>query len=351
MSVPVLEVGTHQATTYQEFTASVQGSRDVEIRPQVNGYLDQIYIDEGAHVKKGQALFRINEQIYREEFNTAKANLAAAKARMADAQITVSKLEPLVQNKVISDVQLKGAQAAYDAQKASVEQAQAMVKQAGINLGYTIIKAPADGYIGRIPFKSGSLVGTNTPEALTVISEIDRVYVYFSMSEADFMNFKKSYGGQSLEEKIKRMPPVELQLADQSLYPEKGRVELASGQFDGSMGALSFRAVFDNRAGLLRSGNTGKIRIPHTQEKALMVPQEATYELQDKLFVYTMDEKHKISSEPITVSGTSGNFYLVKTGLKAGEKIVYSGLDRLSNGATIKPEPFSIDSLMQKKDM
>lgn len=350
-SLPVIEVKNHSATTYQEFSASVQGSKDVEIRPQVDGYLDKIYVDEGAHVKKGQPLFQVNARIYQEELNNARANLAAAKAKLADAQINVSKLEPLVQNQVISDVQLKGAKAAYNAQKAGVEQAEAMVQQAKVNMGYTLIKAPVDGYIGRIPFKTGSLVGTTTAEPLTILSEIDHVYVYFSLSEADFLRFKKAYPGQSLEEKIKNMPPVELQLADKTLYPQKGRVELASGQFDGSMGALSFRANFKNSDGLLRSGNTGMIRIPHVEQQVLIIPQEATYELQDKLFVYTINAQNKVNSEPITVSGTSGNYYLVKSGLKEGEKIVYSGLDRLTNGATIQPQLLSADSLFAAKPL
>src|SRR5688572_19093627 len=169
-TLPVITVSKLPATTYQEFAASLEGSKDIEIRPQVDGYLDRIYVDEGAYVRKGQVLFQINARPYLEQLNTAKAGLAAAKANLANAEINVSKLAPLVKNNVVSDVQLKSAQAAYDAAAASVAQSQAMVQSAQINVGYTSIKAPVDGYIGRIPHKTGSLVGMTTAEALTVVS-------------------------------------------------------------------------------------------------------------------------------------------------------------------------------------
>lgn len=345
-SLPVLTVSTLPATTYQEYSASLEGSKDIEIRPQVDGYLDRIYVDEGAYVRKGQSLFHINDRPYRELLNNARAGLAAAKANLASAQVNVSKITPLVQNNVVSEVQLKTAQAAYDAAAANVSQSLAMVQSAQINLGYTLVKAPVDGYIGRIPFKTGSLVGLSTAEALTVISEIRQIYAYFSLSENDFLQFKNQFSGKSIEDKIKQLPPVELVLADNSVYPQKGKVESVSGQFNNSMGSISFRATFQNTDGLLRSGNTGRIRIPRPVNNAVIVPQEATFELQDKVFVFVLGDSNKVVSAPITVSGKSGNYYLVVDGLKPGQKIVYTGLDRLRDGAVIKPEPISLDSLL-----
>ncbi|HEU4633682.1 MAG TPA: efflux RND transporter periplasmic adaptor subunit, partial [Flavisolibacter sp.] len=228
-ALPVLTVTDRAATTYQEFSASLEGSKDIEIRPQVDGILERIYVDEGAYVRRGQPLFRINERTYREQYNNAKASLAAAKANLANAQITITKLTPLVQNNIVSDVQLKTAKAAYDAAAAQVSQAEAMVRNAQINLGYTVIHAPADGYIGRIPFKTGSLVGVTTTEALTVLSDIKEVYAYFSLSENDFLRFKNRYAGNTIEEKVKNMPPVELVLADGTVYPQKGKVQTVAG--------------------------------------------------------------------------------------------------------------------------
>lgn len=349
-SLPVITISTMPAITFQEFSASLEGSKDIEIRPQADGYIDKIYVDEGAHVRKGQPLFHINAGPYREQLNNARAGLSAAKANLVNAQINVSKLTPLVENNVISDVQLKTAQAAYNAAAANVSQAEAMVHNAQINLGYALIKAPVDGYIGRIPFKIGSLVGTTTSEPLTVLSEIKEIYAYFSLSENDFIQFKNQFSGNTIEEKIKQMPPVELVLADGSVYPKKGKVETVLGQFNNSMGAISFRASFQNTVGLLRSGNTGKIRIPRSTS-ALVVPQEATFELQDKILVFVLADSNKVASSSITVEGKSGNYYLVEKGIKPGEKIVYSGLDRLQDGAVIQPQFISMDSLIKAKPL
>jgi len=350
-SLPVITISNIPATTYQEFTASLQGRKDIEIRPQVDGYLDKIYVDEGAHVRKGQPLFHINDRPYREQLNNAKASLSAAKANLANAEINVSKLTPLVQNNVISDVQLKTAQAAYDAAAANVSQAEAVVQNAQINVGYALITAPADGYIGKIPLKTGSLVGTTTAEPLTVLSETKEVYAYFSLSENDFMQFKNEFPGTTVEEKIKQMPLVDLVLSDNSVYPQKGKVEIAEGQFNKTTGTINFRATFPNVQGILRSGNTGKIRIARELGSSIVIPQEATFELQDKVFVFAVGDSNKVTSKPLTIAGTSGNYYLVQGGVNPGEKIVYTGLDRLRDGAVIQPQPMSMDSLLKARPM
>jgi membrane fusion protein, multidrug efflux system len=349
--LPVLIVSSTPATTYQEYSASLEGSKDIEIRPQVEGYLEKIYVDEGAQVRKGQPLFQINSRPYREQLNNAKASLAAAKANLATAEINVSKLTPLVQNNVISDVQLRTAKTAYDAAAANVAQAQAMVSNAQINLGYALIKAPVDGYVGRIPFKTGSLVGMSTVEPLTVVSEIKEVYAYFSLSENDFIKFKNQFAGNTVEEKIKKIPPVELVLSDGSIYKQKGKVQTVTGQFDNSIGAISFRATFPNTDRLLRSGNTGKVRIPNVLTNALVVPQEATFEIQDKVFVFALGDSNKVASKPIVVSGKTATYYFVESGVQAGEKIVFSGIGNLRDGMVIVPQPMSTDSLFKAKPL
>jgi membrane fusion protein (multidrug efflux system) len=308
-------------------------------------------VDEGAYVKKGQVLFQINARPYLEQLNTAKAGLAAAKANLANAEINVSKLTPLVQNNVVSDVQLKSAQAAYDAAAASVAQSQAMVQSAQINVGYTSIKAPVDGYIGRIPHKTGSLVGMTTADALTVISDIKEIFTYFSLSENDFLQFKKQFPGNTIEEKIKNMPPLELVLADGSVYQHKGRVQLVAGQFDNSIGAISFRAVFPNTESLLRSGNTGKVRIAQLHNEALIVPQEATFEIQDKVFVFSLGDSNKVITKPIVVTGKTAYYYFVESGVAPGEKIVFAGAGNLQDGMSIQPQLISIDSLLKVKPL
>ena len=346
-SLPVISVNNYPVTIYKEFTASLEGSRDIEIRPEVDGYLDKIFVDEGAAVLKGQTLFHIDARPYQEQLNNANANLQSAKAEMENASINVEKLTSLVQNKVVSDVQLKSANATYDAAKANVAQAQAAVEAAKINLGFTNITAPANGFIGKIPLKTGSLVGRSTLDALTILSETREMHVYFSMSENDFLQFKKQIAGNSIEEKIKKLPQVELVLPDNSIYPQKGKVEIVQGQFDKKIGAINFRATFSNDQGMLRSGNTGKIRLAQLAGNSIIVPQEATFETQDKIFVFAVNDSSKVAARLINVSGRAGNYYVVSNGLAAGDKIVYSGLGRLQEGMKISPQLISMDSLLK----
>jgi membrane fusion protein (multidrug efflux system) len=348
VELPVLNVARKPAVTYREYSISLEGTKDVQIRPQVSGYLDKIYVDEGAHVKQGQPLFRINDALYVQALRQAKADLQAAQAKLEASDINLVKLNPLVEHGVVSTVQLDEARAARDAARAGVAAAGAAVGTATVNLGYTLIKAPADGYVGRIPMKQGSLIEAGTTEPLTTVSSVDRVYAYFSMSEGDFLAFKHQYAGNTLAEKIARMPPVSLVLSDDSLYGETGKVDAVLGSFDKTMGTISFRAVFTNPHGLLRSGNTGKIRIPRPIVSQVVIPQQSTYELQDKVMVYQVDSRGRVEGRPVTVSGRSGHYYLIGSGLKPGDRIVYTGLDRLHDGMTIRPDMLQLDSLLSR---
>jgi RND family efflux transporter MFP subunit len=346
-ALPVLPINSAAATTFQEFSASIEGKTNVEIRPQVSGLLDKIYVEEGAFVTQGQPLFKINDRPYDEEANNAQASVMAAKANMEKAAIEVNRLTPLVENRVVSDVQLKAAQAAYDAAKAQVSQAEAAGKNAGINLGYTLLKAPVSGFIGRIPFKVGALVGKGEAQPLTMVSDIKEVYAYFGMSERDFLKFTNQYPGKTIDEKIKALPPVELQLADKSIYPYKGKIELMEGQFDRSIGAITFRATFPNAERLLRSGITGKVRIPEANTGLLPVPQTSTYEIQDRIFVFTVGDSNKVVGKQLHIVSKTTDYYLVDKGVQAGDKIVFAGMDRLVDGAVISPQLLSADSLLK----
>jgi membrane fusion protein (multidrug efflux system) len=337
-ALPVAEIHTDTATTYQEYPASIEGTVNVEIRPQVGGTLDRVYADEGAFVSKGQPLFKINENPYRQALNNAKASLHAAQGALANAKLEVEKLTPLVQNKVVSDYQLKAAKAAQEVAKGNVEQAQAAVGSAQINIGYTVIKAPVSGYIGRLLKKQGSLVTPTDAEALTQLSDVHEVHVYFSLGETDFINFKAQYAGSTINDKIKHLAPVSLVLSDQSTYTLPGHIDMIDGQFDKTTGAITVRASFPNAKGLLRSGNTGKVRLSLLHTNVAVVPQEATIEVQDKTFVYAVGDSNKVSKQPITIIGKSGTNYLVKDGVKAGQQIVLSGVDRLQEGMKISPQ-------------
>lgn len=336
--LPVLAITSANTTTDSEYPAAIQGTVDVEIRPQVSGNLDRIFVDEGSYVSKGQTLFKINERPYREQLNNALASLHAAEAALINANLEVDKLTPLVQNKVVSDYQLKTAKASQKIAAANIEQAKAMVGSAKINLGYTNVTAPVSGYIGRLPKKQGSLVSASDVEALTTLSDVHEVFAYFSLGETDFIHFKEQYAGNSLGDKIKKLPPVTLILADNSAYPKTGKIDMVDGQFDKTTGAITIRATFPNANGILRSGNTGRIRLGLNHDDAILVPQAATIEMQDKVFVFTVGKDNKVTKMPITVVGKSGTNYLIKDGVKSGDQIVMSGIDKLQDGQAIQPE-------------
>lgn len=337
-TLPVMSISYQAASTETEYPAALQGTVDVEIRPQVSGNLERIYVDEGTYVNKGQTLFKINERPFREQLNNALANLHAAEAAYLNAQLEVDKLMPLVQNKVVSEYQLKTAKASQKIAAANIEQAKAMVGSARINLGYTNVTAPVSGYIGRLPKKQGSLVASTDVEPLTSLSDVHEVYAYFSLGETDFIKFKSLYTGNTLGDKIKKIPPVTLILADNSDYPQLGKIDMVDGQFDKNTGAITLRATFPNAGGTLRSGNTGKIRLGIQHNDAILVPQSATVEMQDKIFVFTLNKANKVNKMPITIIGKSGTDYLIKDGVKSGDQIVLSGIDKLQEGQVIQPE-------------
>ncbi|MGM8360299.1 efflux RND transporter periplasmic adaptor subunit [Flavobacterium sp. ARAG 55.4] len=341
--LPVLSIINENVTTETEYPASIQGTVDVEVRPQVSGNLDRVLVDEGAYVNKGQTLFKINERPFREQLNNALASLHAAEAALINAQLEVDKLAPLVQNKVVSDYQLKTAKASQKIAAANIEQARAMVASARINLGYTNVIAPVSGYIGRLPKKQGSLVSATDIEPLTTLSDVHEVFVYFSLSETDFIKFKSQYNGNTIGDKIKNLPPVTLILADNNAYAKSGKIDMVDGQFDKTTGAITLRATFPNANGTLRSGNTGKIRLGINHDDAILIPQSATIEMQDKVFVFTLNKENKVSKMPVSIIGKSGTNYLVSEGVKSGDQIVLSGIDKLQEGQEIQPQKAAVE--------
>jgi len=338
-SLPVMNIGSSSTVVMQQYSALLEGVVTVEIRPQVDGTLQEIAVDEGAFVKAGQLLFGIDGRVYREELKSAVALQHAAKAALDVAGVEVERLRPLVKNKVVSAIQLKQALAKHRSAKASLEQADAAVQMARINVEYTRITAPVDGYIGNIPFRIGSLVSKNQPEQLTTLTDVHEIRAYFSMSEVDFVRFKKQFPGASIEEKLAAVPPVTLLLADGSRYPFEGRLDAVSGQFDRSTASVMFRATFPNADGMLRSGNTGKVSIANRYDNVVQVPQASTADLQDRIFVFKVSGDNSVSRAPITVVGKSNSNYIVSDGLEDGDMIVVSGFSRLPDGTVIDPQP------------
>lgn len=336
--LPVISLDTTSASTTQDYSALLEGKVNVDIRPQVDGYLDKIFVDEGSYVKAGQPLFQINDRPYREQLNKDVANLHAMESAVAAAQLEADKIRPLVESKVVAEMQLKTALANLQTAKANVEQAQAAVAASRINVGFSLVKAPVSGYIGRIPKRVGNLVGKADTAPLTTLSDISDIYAYFSMSENDFMNFSQGADGKTLEQRLRQMPPVALVLSNGTTYPEAGRIEMVDGQFNKTTAAISLRATFPNPGAVLRSGNTGKVSITQQHHGVILVPQSATLEMQDKLFVYAVGDSNIVKRQVILPAGSHDNQFFVREGLKAGDKIVAAGIETLVEGTPVRPQ-------------
>ncbi|KFF17586.1 efflux RND transporter periplasmic adaptor subunit [Flavobacterium hydatis] len=328
------------ATLNTDYPASIQGQQNIEIRPRVEGYIDKIFVDEGAVVRKGQPLFKISAPEYEQQVRTAEASIKSAQADLSTAKLAVNKVKPLVERGIISKYELESAQYTYESAVASLAQANASLVNARTNLGYTTVISPVDGVIGSIPFRLGSLVSSNTADPLTTVSSIGNVYAYFALNEKALLNFTKTDNSDaSLEQKIKKMPEVSLLLADGSTYNEKGRIETINGLINTETGSVNIRARFPNTKGIIRSGSSTTIRIPNEVKDVLLVPQSATFELQDKIFAVTVGKDGKTKNANITVlENPAGNYYVVTSGLQSGDQIVLEGVASLKDGTEIKPK-------------
>lgn len=339
---PVYQVFTAIAkpTALQaDYPASLQGEQNIEIRPRIDGYLDKIYIDEGATVKKGQILFRINAPQYKQEINTTAASIASAAADVSAAELQVKKAKALVDQDIISHYELESAEYTLKMRKSVLQQARAGYANAQTNLGYTNVTSPVNGVVGTIPYRLGSLVNSTTPMPLTTVSNINKVYAYFSLNEKQMLEFLRRYTGNTLADKLKQLPEVVLKLSDGSEYPNKGRVETIGGLLNSETGSASFRAVFPNPQGLLRSGASAVVGIPSLVADAVLVPQRSTYELQGKRFVYLVNGKNQVISNEITIANlAAGQYFVVTTGLKAGDRVIYESTGTLTDSTIVKPD-------------
>ena len=345
----VLTLSPRKAKVNFDFPATIQGQQVIEIRPKVDGYVDAIYVKEGATVKKGQLLFRINNPQYEQDVVTATASIKSAVANVDAAKMEVEKVRPLVEKEIVSKYELESAQYTLEAKEAALAQAKATLANAQTNLGYTILRSPQDGVIGNIPYKVGALVNSTNTEPLTTLSNIGNVYAYYSLNEKQLLQFFASTPGATIQEKVGKLAAATLLLADGTEYPDKGKVETASGLITTETGTASFKAIFTNPLGIIRSGASATVRIPTLIESAIVIPQSATYELQDKRLVYQVGTDNKLSSVAITTTPTDdGKYFIVNSGLKEGDTIVLEGLIGLKDGNQIIPRKVNADSIYTK---
>lgn len=319
------------------YPASIRSAQDVEVRPKLSGNIVKVCVDEGAAVKAGQVLFQIDPTQYQAAVRQAEAAVQVAKSALATQELTVGNKRMLREKNVISDYDLQMAVNTLETCKAQLQQAQAALAQAKDNLRFCSVTAPSGGVIGTIPYKVGALVSASIAEPLTTVSNLASMNVYFSMTEKQMLEMLRQAEG-TRKNVTAEIPAVRLQLSDGTIYGESGTVDAVSGVIDRSTGSVTMRATFANPQQLLRSGGTGAIIIPAKRKDAILVKQSATFEVQDKKFVYVLGEGNKVKTTEITVMAQNdGKNYVVTSGLKAGDRIVVQGVNQLKDGQEIKP--------------
>ena len=333
---PVETVDANSASLQSTYPATIKGIQDVEVRPKVSGFITRVYVHEGQVVKAGQPLFSIDSETYQAAVRQAQASVNTARAQLNTARLTYENNKKLFDKKVIGQYELSTAQNTYATAQASLAQAMAALASAKETLSWCMVKSPAAGVIGSLPYKAGALVSASSVDPLTTVSDVSTVEVFFSMSENDILGLTKTAG--SITAALKDLPEVKLQLVDGSLYNHPGKVVKMSGVINSSTGAYSLIAHFANPERLLKSGGAGQIIIPRTDNHAIVIPQEATVSVQDKLFVYKVGKDNKVYYTEIKVNPQNdGNTYIVTSGLSVGDRIVVKGLAKLSDKMKIKP--------------
>lgn len=324
------------------YSASIRGKQDIDIRPKVSGYITDIYVKEGSVVTRGQTLFVIDQVPYQAALQTASANVDVARAAVDAAELTANSKEELFKQDIISEFELNMARMTLASERAQLAQAKAKEEDARNNLSYTLVKSPSDGVVGTLPFRVGTLVSPSDSTPMTSVSDNSEMYVYFSMTEAQVLSLTRRHG--SLENALRSMPSIELQLSDGTIYSEKGRIEAISGIIDPTTGSVTIRAKFPNHKRLLLSGGSGNVILPHEQEGCIVIPQSATYEIQDKVYVFKV-ENGVAKSKIVGVFHISNDKeYVVESGLMAGDTIVVEGVGMLRNDTPVKIKKFITDN-------
>ncbi|MCA5005072.1 efflux RND transporter periplasmic adaptor subunit [Sphingobacterium bovistauri] len=330
--VPVVNLVQMDTIIYKEYIADIQSQRNVELRSRLTGFLNKIYVDEGANVRKGQVLFALNDEEYKADFAQAQASLNSARAEVKKVELEIERTKKLVDKKIVSateadllDVQLKAA-------FSKVEESEAILNQARTKLSYTLIRAPFDGRIDRIQLKEGSLLTEGA--LITTISDLDRVNVYYNISESEYLAIAadSNYKQNSFKQEVK------LILANGEIYPYPGIAELVESEFETSTGSISMRAKFDNPVGLLKHGASGRIAVPTSTGDLVFVHQKSVLEIQDKAYVYIVGADNKIKMTPFQNGQRVGHYYIVENGLEPSTKVVYEGVHALSDGMSIQPK-------------
>ena len=330
----LLDIKKEDIALTSNYSASIRGRQDIKIVPRVDGHLTNVAITEGSKVKEGETLFIIDQVRYKADLESAKASVAVQKAVVATAKLTLDSKQALYKKNIVSEFELISAQNALKTAQAQLMQAQAQENSAQNNLSFTVIKSPSEGVVGKLPYRKGDYVSPNTQDGLTVVADNSEMYVYFSMSERQIMDLVVQYG--SMDSALVNLPNIKLRLSNQTIYPHEGKIESISGIVDASTGAVSIRAAVPNDERLLLSGSSGSVIVPHIQNNAIVIPQEATFEIQNKVYVYRVIDGVTKSTIVTVDKINDGKQYIVTSGLNEGETIIAEGAGLVQEGITVK---------------
>lgn len=342
---PVVEVESRDVLAYQTYPTSIQGINNTDIRAKIQGYISEVLVDDGQRVSKGQIMFRLETNVLSQNASAAQSGVAAAQARVEAAQVEMNKLQPLVNQNIVSPVLLETARVNLLQAQSELEQARANHRSIAANVDYSVIRAPMDGVVGKINLRTGALVGQTDPTPITTVSDVRELYAYFSMNESEYLDFLYETAGNSTQEKLDNVPLVELVMANGRIYEEKGKISTVTEQINPQTGSIQFRVSFSNKQGMLTNGNSGTIRIPKMYNDVLVIPETAIFEQQGKVYTYRVKNDTTQLAE-ITEIDRINNLVLVKSGLKQGDVIVASGVGALRSSTAIRPMKTVMDSII-----
>jgi membrane fusion protein (multidrug efflux system) len=339
VEVPVFELQSRDTMLHKSYVSSIAASQNVELRAKVSGFLEGVAVDEGQFVQKGQLLFRLNDAEFKLQLAEANAALTSAEADLKSAEVETDRVKRLVDKKILSQSELELANARLAAARAKVQEAEAGREKAALHLSYANIRAPFSGVIDRIPHKIGSLMSEGT--LLTTVSDVHLMHAYFNVSESEYLHYVKAGPARNRMGK-----PVQLQLADGTMFPQTGKIETMDGEIEKQTGSIAFRAQFRNPDKLLKHGASGKVLLTSMVPRAIMIPQRSVFEIQDKNYVFVLENNNTVKMKQFTPDTRIDDFVLVKEGLEPGDRIIYEGIQNIREGVKVAPRFISADSLL-----
>ncbi len=343
---PVFEMSKKDYIGFDKFPAKIEGIQDIEIRAKISGYIETIYVDEGQYIRKGDPLFKLEAKDLVQNTKTSETAVLSAEAEMEAFKIEVERLKPLVEKKIISEIQLQTAKANLRSSVTKYNQALSAYEGQQVNAGYALIKSPVSGYIGKLNFRIGSLVGPADVKALTTISNTKEVYAYFSMSERTFFKLSERVDGKSVAERLNSFPLLKLELAHGAEYDVEGKLDAFTGKISSSTGAIQLRAKFNNPNQELLSGSNGVIKMPRLYKNCLGIPASSSFELQGQPMVYKVIEGDSLVAQPIQILDKIDRYYLIESGLNEGDKVLAQGVSKVYPNTSIKSQLVDMDSIV-----